>query len=430
MSAVRSPITDEMIERMLRQRAAAPDDALMGDILRSAEALPQRRALRWGPFPIQRRTVVLLAAALLLALLAGAIAVASGIFRPDPTFPLERSNGVIVSAPHYRCNVVGIDPVGGEQRELVPALPGCLAGDYPMGYAVAWSADGSRMAYLVTRLCPGCLTDDYGAEFDEVSGVWLLDARSGITVHLMPCPLHYCELVDISSDGRHLAFTAVDATRSRLYLADANGTNLKPIELPGRPELIRFSPDGTRIVLSVPDEEALALYTVEADGSDLRVLFEDPARAARNPAWSPDSQRIVFDAGGATASIWVVDADGTDMRQLASAHRFEGPSAPAWSPDGSRIAYVRTPFTAEDDFVFEVWVMNADGGGKTRIYQSRCCISDWSGPVWSPDGEWIAFGAGLTRGTTANGLFVMHADGTELRRISREVISPAWQPLP
>jgi Tol biopolymer transport system component len=434
MSAPRHRLTDEMIERALRGRTAAPDDALLGDILRSIETLPQRHAAGGSPIPIQRRTIVLLAAALLLALLAGAIAVGSGILRPQPIFRLvERSNGMIVTA--RQCGLVGIEPSSGARRQLVAGAPGCLAGDYAVAYATAWSSDGARMAYALSRFCGGCPPLDNPGELEELSGVWLFDAGSGTTEQLLRCRVISCGPVDISPDGTRVAAAAqtLDATQNWLYLMDADGGDLNPIELRQTPVEIHFSPEGDRIVLTMWDGQVSTLQIIDADGSDLRVLFSDAAAPADDPVWSPDGQRVAFDAGGATASIWVVDADGTDATQLTSS--TEG-GVPAWSPDGSRIAYVRTPVRGNQGQSngFEVWVMNADGSGKARVYESSCCMSDWRAPFWSPDGEWIAFGVGVDANPQDTGLFVVRPDGTELRRISPETgspfISPIWQPLP
>ena len=41
-------------------------------------------------------------------------------------------------------------------------------------------------------------------------------------------------------------------------------------------------------------------------------------------------------------------------------------------------------------FLAEVWVINADGSGRTRLFRSDCCMDDWGGPVWSPDGRQVA----------------------------------------
>ncbi len=58
-------------------------------------------------------------------------------------------------------------------------------------------------------------------------------------------------------------------------------------------------------------------------------------------------------------------------------------SGPDWSPDGRRIA-----FDSDRDGNFEVYAMNADGSGVTRL-----TVRDAHdvGPAWSPDGRRIAF---------------------------------------
>jgi Tol biopolymer transport system component len=49
---------------------------------------------------------------------------------------------------------------------------------------------------------------------------------------------------------------------------------------------------------------------------------------------------------------------------------------PAWSPDGTRIA-----FESERDGNLEIYVMNADGSGVTRLTNDPASDST---PAWSP----------------------------------------------
>ena len=62
----------------------------------------------------------------------------------------------------------------------------------------------------------------------------------------------------------------------------------------------------------------------------------------RYPSYSPDGTQIAFrgDLDLAEPSgdeeIYVMNADGTNVRQLTSNADFD--SAPSWSPDGTRIA--------------------------------------------------------------------------------------------
>ena len=56
---------------------------------------------------------------------------------------------------------------------------------------------------------------------------------------------------------------------------------------------------------------------------------------------------------------------------------------PTWSPDGSKIAFHSTR-----DGNNEIYVMNADGSGQTRLTNNPAAGLL---PAWSPDGIKIAF---------------------------------------
>ncbi len=75
--------------------------------------------------------------------------------------------------------------------------------------------------------------------------------------------------------------------------------------------------------------------------------------------------------------IWLVDASGKDSRRV-------GPGSDAsWSPDGRRLA-----FTWEVEGNVDIYYMDIDGGGVTRL--TRDSAED-SRASWSPDGSMIAF---------------------------------------
>src|SRR6266705_1947777 len=124
--------------------------------------------------------------------------------------------------------------------------------------------------------------------------------------------------------------------------------------------------------------------------------------------------RIVFSNG--TSDIWIVNADGSDLRRLTRnpANDFD----PALSLDGSQIA-----FRSERDGNNEVYVMRADGSDQHDV--SRDATDDW-GPTWSPDGRVLWNCArGLITGFRA---CVADADGGAAGRvpIHRYVEYMAW----
>jgi TolB protein len=179
-----------------------------------------------------------------------------------------------------------------------------------------------------------------------------------------------------------------------------------------------WSPNGQLLLFARTRGPSERLYTVRPDGSNLTEIA-----VGADPQWSPDGRRIAFDSrrrGG----IVVANADGSHARLLFAETGGTGPGVPSWSPDGRKLVFVKTP-GEPGGYRFEVWTIKADGSAKTRLYRSGCCVMDWAGPIWSPDGRLIAFSA-----NSAGGTFVMNADGTGLRRLSPTTAALSWQPLP
>ena len=82
--------------------------------------------------------------------------------------------------------------------------------------------------------------------------------------------------------------------------------------------------------------------------------------------------------------IYTMDADGGGLARLTENEAED--FSPAWSPDGTRLAFVSTR-----DGNQEIYVMNADGTGQTRLTHHA---ADDLSPAWSPDGTRIAFSSG------------------------------------
>ena len=81
--------------------------------------------------------------------------------------------------------------------------------------------------------------------------------------------------------------------------------------------------------------------------------------------------------------LYSVTADET--RPLGGA----GADSVAWSPDGRTIAFTRIPPGLNDSH-HDLWLMDADGTNE-RILVPDIRAMHGLGPVWSPDGERIAY---------------------------------------
>jgi TolB protein len=165
-----------------------------------------------------------------------------------------------------------------------------------------------------------------------------------------------------------------------------------------------------------------------------------PAPAARSgaAAGTPRS-KIAFlrDVNGARGEasyeLYVMNADGSGKRRLARSLGNGGlRAAPAWSPDGRKLVFaIQARGSAglcdrAGGCNDEIFVINADGSGLRRL--TRNAVPDGHA-AWSPDGRKIAF-LSWRDGTGAD-VFLMNADGSDQRNLTRRPgneYGPAWSP--
>jgi len=244
---------------------------------------------------------------------------------------------------------------------------------------------------------------------------------------------------DWSPDGIKLVFESdLAGNGSEIYTMDADGSNLTRLTNNTTSDTSpAWSPNGNRIAfVSAPDlastghrggslasllrgvaHPGAEVFVMNVDGSDPLQLTNNGA-TNYGPAWSPDSKRILFisDMEGC-ARIFVMDADGSNQARFAYPCLSLRGRDLSWSLDGLQIAFV--------DYA-EIFVMDVEirslSGQLTRTDASE------ESPDWSPDGTKLVFAQGN------NGRFqvyVMNADGsgkTILTRGPANNFSPAWGP--
>ncbi|MFW6202456.1 MAG: TolB family protein, partial [Gemmatimonadota bacterium] len=191
-----------------------------------------------------------------------------------------------------------------------------------------------------------------------------------------------------------------------------------------------WSPDGTKIAFHSRSsgQSFTDIYVMNADGSGLTNLTESFGDFALEPAWSPDGELIAFECDN---RICTMRPDGSELTELT-----DDPAAldasPDWAPDGSRIAFGRGDVDSDPNTLeFDIMVMDADGGNVMNLTDSPDDLE--GGPVWSPDGTRIAFTSRVDEAGETPEIFVMNADGTGRTNISDDPASdldPSWGVVP
>jgi Tol biopolymer transport system component len=130
---------------------------------------------------------------------------------------------------------------------------------------------------------------------------------------------------------------------------------------------------------STGDNGTGTIYVVNSDGSGL-TRVTPPDLLAGFPKWKPGCDKIAF---GAHDGIYTVNPDGSELHRVIALSKSP---LVAWSPDGTQIAY-----GVWDDSLprgANVWVMSADGTDVRKL--TDCPISCY-GPIWHPDGRAIYY---------------------------------------
>ena len=218
-----------------------------------------------------------------------------------------------------------------------------------------------------------------------------------------------------SPDGTRLAFVAIPTAGNgsrEIYTIDADGSNLVQItQNEVDDDSPAWSPDGTRLAMRVDDIDPGA----PGDSNVVVTPVAEPGVTVlgpgANPVWSPDGLLIAMTvADGGATRIWVQEPGGGGRRQVADVSVAS--ARPAWSPDGLRLVVSSSGLSIVDVASGSLTPLTAEPGSK---------------PIWSIYGS-IAF---ATTGSASPGVFVIDADGSDLRRVSGDpgvVSTMVWSP--
>jgi dipeptidyl aminopeptidase/acylaminoacyl peptidase len=234
-----------------------------------------------------------------------------------------------------------------------------------------WSPDGRFLAVLSDRA-------------DDTSQVWLLDRRGGDAQQLTSL-IQGVNAFAWAPDGKRLLLVAEDPTPAALDEEE------RPNPRPYVVDRLQFKED----YVGYLDRYRSHIHVIELDSRETRQVtfgdFEDG-----DPAWAPDSKRIVFvsnrtdepDANRNT-DLWIVNVTekNPQARQLTTAETAE--ASPAWSPDGKTIVCTSTVATSRLPVYAIPQLAAVDvASGDMRVIGALAEIQVFS-PRFSPDSSSI-----------------------------------------
>jgi Tol biopolymer transport system component len=174
------------------------------------------------------------------------------------------------------------------------------------------------------------------------------------------------------------------------------------------------------------------IWIMNADGTGQRRIASDvPGRSDMQPVYTPDGRHIVFIRClpfFEHCSIWIMRSDGTHRHLLIPFLKQPNETSsrePKVSPDGRRLAFTRFGFHG---VVAQVWVARIDGTHARPLTAPRL---EAFVPDWSPDGSHIAFSSNLNRAQSS--VYVMRANGNAVTRLAttkwpNSNLEPAYSP--
>jgi TolB protein len=129
--------------------------------------------------------------------------------------------------------------------------------------------------------------------------------------------------------------------------------------------------------------------------------------------WTPDGRIVYSTAVNGNADIWIVDSDGSNLRQVTDDPHAD--ISPVISNDGTILV-----FLSNRSGSYGVWRMNIDGTAARELANLR----DLSSPSISPDGVWVYFSAAESKTRTTVLWKVASSGGEPIQLTDKACFSP------
>jgi dipeptidyl aminopeptidase/acylaminoacyl peptidase len=220
----------------------------------------------------------------------------------------------------------------------------------------------------------------------------------------------------VSGDGENLIFSVVNEESGiDLWIVSRNGGDARILLACGADRC--FAPAASRTGRIAYSRVPAPLSPAEPYGPPRTWLFDartgetvrlhaDTQKIGYGPTWSPDAQHLAY-YDGIASRIVVLDMRNGNETYLPSRAGVMG----TWSPDGGQMLYYDTVSTASSA-VNQIYRANFATQDVLPFFDPQPTDADYSEPVLSPDGLWVAIKVHPLGGDFSEQLWVVPQDGS------------------
>lgn len=270
-----------------------------------------------------------------------------------------------------RCTIAGIDPQNGEIKTL-------SSEQWDNCARMAWTRDGKGLVFGGTKS-----RDAYSTRRDQIYYLSIADGES----HRLTTDVgsrHQGESLGVTNTDEILV---VPFNRlSQIWAMDAGGDSRTAVQITrgfadGRGGIAPLL-DG-RVAYLTRNGDGFSVWLMNADGTDRKQLTTDPPEIEELRS-ALDGRFFVFSATrDGWPHLYRVDANGANLMQLTFGESQEIDSAV--SPDGNWIVYDSTVFNGSYG-KSALWKISSGGGEPIRLTDNIDCQT----PHFSPDGKFVS----------------------------------------
>ncbi|MGZ4221284.1 MAG: amidohydrolase family protein [Solirubrobacteraceae bacterium] len=209
----------------------------------------------------------------------------------------------------------------------------------------------------------------------------------------------------LSPDGQHVVFVALN----QLWEMTIGHRPVALTNSPWAKATPAWSPDGKQLAYASDKDGPMAIYIRNMQTGATRRLTAPFTGAQAKLAWSPDGKKIAFesalDSEAGSQALYVADVASGQFHQIFGPQNANGadyeiafePGSPSWGPDSNTIALAvqQSYSTRFREGVSEILTVDATTGDTHEYdpypYETITNRVECDGPVWSPDGKYMAY---------------------------------------